>query len=89
MQHAHAPAGSLVFSRLHIKYSLDIARDMRILPLACVVGVPAQSSARAPVLSAQVQSHAMPLWGPRRAFGVASAASAPLADPGATPMTAG
>ena len=45
--------------------------------------------ARASVLSAPVQSHAIPLWGPRRAAGVGSAASAPLADPGSSPMTAG
>ena len=86
---AHASAGSFMFSLSSVKQPCEVVRYVHILVLACLVRVPAHPRARASVLSAPVQSHAMPLWGPRRAAGVASAASAPLADPGSSPMTTG
>ena len=86
---AHASAGSAIFSLPSVNYAFGVVRDMHALVLAQFVRVPAHLRARASVLSAPVQSHAMPLWGPRRAAGVASAVSAPLADLGSSPMTAG
>ena len=62
---------------------------MRILLLVLFVGGPAHPRARASVLSAPMQSHGMPLWGAHNSRPVASTVSAPLADPGASPMTVG
>ena len=76
----------MIFS---INLCFDVVRDMRIMTFVFLVGVLAHPIARKPVLPAPVQSHGKPPWGAHAAAGATSATSAPLADLGSSPMSAG
>ena len=84
----HMPPPRALFFNSFNKHCIGSCGRYAHLSSYGLSGGSGQSSARAPVLSAPVRSHAMALWGPHAAPGAASATSAPLADLGSSPMSA-